>query len=98
MKCKIVFITGRVQGVGFRYYVNTQAKLFPQVVGWVRNLDDGRVQACFQSLDESAINELIRHCGIGPEGSLVTNLEIREERCDSNLSNFSILRDLSSSH
>jgi acylphosphatase len=40
---EIVFFTGRVQGVGFRYTTLQVAKEF-EVSGWVKNLPDGRVQ------------------------------------------------------
>ncbi len=43
MKAKQVFYEGRVQGVGFRYTVRQLAKGY-EVTGWVRNLDDGRVE------------------------------------------------------
>ena len=41
--CKRFVISGRVQGVGFRYFVQSVASR-ESVVGWVRNLDDGRVE------------------------------------------------------
>jgi len=43
MIAKHVFYEGRVQGVGFRYTVKRIAKEY-EVTGWVRNLEDGRVE------------------------------------------------------
>ncbi|HET7219514.1 MAG TPA: acylphosphatase [Vicinamibacterales bacterium] len=45
-------ISGRVQGVGFRYFVETRA-LAEGVHGWVRNLEDGRVEALIEGDRES---------------------------------------------
>lgn len=43
MTARHVFYDGHVQGVGFRYTVKSIARGY-EVVGWVRNLDDGRVE------------------------------------------------------
>ncbi len=43
MTCKQVFYEGHVQGVGFRYTTKREAMGF-EVIGWVRNLPDGRVE------------------------------------------------------
>jgi acylphosphatase len=40
---RTVFYSGRVQGVGFRYTAVAMSRDYP-VTGWVKNLDDGRVQ------------------------------------------------------
>lgn len=42
--CRRYLVRGRVQGVGFRYFVQKEAVRL-NLRGWVRNLDDGRVEA-----------------------------------------------------
>ncbi|MCL5876898.1 MAG: acylphosphatase [Candidatus Bathyarchaeota archaeon] len=65
-----IFVSGRVQGVYFRQNTKNQAKRHG-VRGWVKNLDDGRVEAVFEG-DESAVKALVEFCHIGPKGAVVT--------------------------
>lgn len=47
----LVIIDGRVQGVGFRYFAQSNA-MKHNLTGWVRNMDNGMVQLEIQGLDE----------------------------------------------
>ena len=59
MRSVQVFYEGRVQGVGFRYSVKQIAKGF-SVTGWVRNLDDGRVEMQVSAEPEELLPRNIR--------------------------------------
>ena len=60
MICKKVIFNGKVQKIGFRYFVFEQAKQ-ANVVGFVRNLDNGDVELVVQG-DEIVISQLIDDC------------------------------------
>ena len=72
-----VVIRGRVQGVGFRAFVEHTA-LQRGVEGWVRNRRDGSVEALFSgSADDVA--EMMRRCQQGPRAAQVASVELLEE-------------------
>ncbi len=67
-----VLIEGRVQGVGFRYYTQSVASQLG-LAGFVRNLPDGRVEACAEG-DEEALRKFLARLRQGPGYSLVTDV------------------------
>jgi len=69
-----VWISGTVQGVGFRFVTERQA-LHLDLSGWVRNLRDGRVELEAEG-EESNLRELVRWCHQGPSGARVTDVEV----------------------
>jgi acylphosphatase len=66
-------ISGRVQGVGFRNFVVRSANQNKQLLGWVRNLRDGRVE-CLAGGDETTLAEFERQLRKGPMLSQVTSV------------------------
>jgi len=62
-------VSGRVQGVGFRYYVQDVAT-HEGVTGYVRNLPDGRLEAHVEG-DADAVTRVERAIRSGPAGARV---------------------------
>lgn len=72
-----VFVSGRVQGVGYRASTWDTAILL-KLNGWVRNLRDGRVEAVFEGSIEQ-VEEIIRWCHKGPPVALVKQVDVHYE-------------------
>ncbi len=73
-----LYITGTVQGIFYRAFVKENAERL-NVKGFVRNLEDGRVETFLEG-DSEAINKLIELCKKGPKHSQIKNVEIKPER------------------
>lgn len=76
------FVRGRVQGVGFRYFVERAAGELG-VTGYTRNLDDGRVEV-YAIAPAETLTELEGRLWKGPRWSDVRGVEVLEaspERC-----------------
>jgi acylphosphatase len=71
-----VNVSGRVQGVGFRWNTRNQARNLG-VVGWVRNNPDRSVSAHVQG-DEERVAEMLDFLRHGPVGSRVDNIRVNQ--------------------
>jgi len=73
-----VFITGKVQGVGYRFStLETAVSL--SVNGWVKNLPDGRVEAVFEGSEE-LVKKMINWCYQGPKSAVVKDVLVKYEQ------------------
>jgi acylphosphatase len=88
MKCVHVFISGRVQGVAFRHYTMKTARSL-NLGGWVRNLDDGRVEVLFEG-DDAAVDAMLAWCWKGPASAHVTHVDVQEEPFSAQYEDFKI--------
>ncbi|WP_049936132.1 acylphosphatase [Haloplanus natans] len=84
-----VYVSGRVQGVYYRANTRDAARA-RNVDGWVRNLDDGRVEAVFEG-DEDAVEEMIEWCHTGSPAATVHDVDVSYEE-PRNESGFSVRR------
>ena len=81
-------VRGRVQGVGFRWFVEREAHILG-IAGWVRNNHDGSVEVRAQgSRDQlSGLHSRLRE---GPRAARVDAVEVEDEKPTTGLSSFRI--------
>jgi acylphosphatase len=72
-----VFVSGTVQGVYFRATTRDQAQE-RDLDGWVRNLDDGRVEAVFEG-PEADVEALVEFCHEGSSAATVEDVDVTYE-------------------
>ena len=83
-----MFVSGSVQGVGYRMFVRKNAEKLG-VTGWVRNLPDSRVEVMIQG-KKAAVEELLTLCKRGTFLADVKGLEIAWIAVKESFSDFSI--------
>ena len=91
MTTKRFRVMGRVQGVGFRYFVRREAEALG-LDGWVRNMADGSVEALATASTE-ALEGFERRLEEGPRLSHVTSLAVTDESEQQRFEGFEIRRD-----
>ena len=89
MTARRAVIAGRVQGVGFRFFAERAAKK-AGVLGWVRNLPDGRVETVVEGSGD-AVERYLSELRRGPLGSRVTDVAV-EDGPSGNFDSFEITR------
>ncbi|SFL13334.1 acylphosphatase [Halogranum rubrum] len=72
-----VYVSGRVQGVFYRASTRDAAEEHG-VDGWVRNLDDGRVEAVFEG-SESSVESMVEWCHTGSTAADVDSVDAEYE-------------------
>jgi acylphosphatase len=81
-------VSGRVQGVGFRWFVQELAAL-ENAAGWVQNRADGTVEVLIQA-EAEAVERIDRHIRRGPPAAVVDDVQTADEPALDRLRSFSI--------
>lgn len=89
MKRLHVLVSGRVQGVGYRYFTEERARR-AGITGWVKNLPDGRVEAEIQG-DEQQLLDFLAVLHKGPRTGRVSGISKYEVTVDERDKGFQII-------
>jgi acylphosphatase len=87
--CRRCFVSGQVQGVGFRYYTRQEAKRL-NLSGWAHNLTDGRVEVLVYGV-HSAVEQLCTWLHKGPSLAQVTSVECENINPVESITEFKII-------
>ncbi|KHO54622.1 MAG: acylphosphatase [archaeon GW2011_AR19] len=83
-----VYITGNIQGIYFRSFIKENSERY-NVKGFVRNLEDGRVEVFLEGNSED-VNKMIEVCKIGPKNAQVRDVQTKQEKFQ-DFKNFKVL-------
>ncbi len=85
-----LYISGYVQGVGFRWHAERVARNIGGLTGFVRNLGDGRVEVVVEG-DEASLHQFKKDLEEGTLGRNIDQVETNEEPYTGEFSGFSIV-------
>ena len=77
MIARRLIVRGRVQGVGFRYFVCDAAERLG-ITGWVANRGDGAVEIHAETDDSATMRNFLSLMGVGPSLAVVHDVDIDE--------------------
>jgi acylphosphatase len=83
-----IIISGEVQGVFFRQETKRHA-INLNVTGWVRNREDGSVEAVFEG-EEQAVQSMVEFCKRGPPRANVTDVKAERETFKNEFDGFNV--------
>ena len=83
-----LLISGRVQGVCFRYYTQDIAQNL-EINGWIKNCWDSKVEIVMEG-EEEKVEQLINWCYQGPGSAIVEKIDIEWEKYKGEFKAFSI--------
>jgi acylphosphatase len=87
VRARRAIVTGRVQGVGYRFFAERAAREL-DVRGWVRNLPDGSVETVVEG-EEEAIARYVDRLRQGPRGARVESVA-EEDRSVEGFTSFEV--------
>jgi acylphosphatase len=88
-----VWVKGRVQGVGFRAYVEYNARQMGGLTGWVRNVGDDAVEAIAEG-ERATVERFIQMMKDGPRGSRVYESKVEWEEPTGEFDRFGVRRSI----
>ncbi len=89
MRTLKIIITGRVQGVGFRFFLRQKAQLL-DIKGYARNNSNGSLEVVAQSDNKDNLKNFLKECNRGPILASVSNVDISEEEDERTYPSFDI--------
>ena len=87
---KHLVISGKVQGIGFRYWLQRLA-IEKNICGWVKNKTSGNVEALIVG-EKKEIQELIKLCEMGPSSAKIDYVQINDYNKDYIKKDFDIIK------